>query len=421
MHVGVGPMPANSAICLVVERLRASALGTYGNTWFETRGLDCLASEAATLDHAVIDSPHLNRLCRSYWQALHALRPDSAGASFPGLPELLSRQPFVTALITDQPEVADHALAAAFTECVRVALPQRTSPAQQVHQTELARLLAIASDWLERHAARHPDAPFLLWVHARGMAGPWDAPLAFRKRLVDADDPQPPTTIEPPCRLLPDDFDPDDVFGTACAYAGQVLVLDECVEALLAQLRRSPFGETTLLTLIGAHGFPLGEHRQIGPAVETLYGETVHVPWLIRLPRASAALFRTQDLVQPADLAATLADWLGVALVPRQIDGSSLLPVIAGDPRPTREWVLSMSAYGERAIRTPAWLLRRAPAEPPELFAKPDDRWEVNNVADRCQEVAAGLMDAMDRLEEILASNGLAQLPPLAPCLVAGL
>ena len=48
---------------------------------------------------------------------------------------------------------------------------------------------------------------------------------------------------------------------------------------------------------------------------------------------------------------------------------------------------------GQRTIRTPAWYLRSAGE--PELFAKPDDRWEVNNVTCRCPEVVEGLQAAL--------------------------
>ena len=74
---------------------------------------------------------------------------------------------------------------------------------------------------------------------------------------------------------------------------------------------------------------------------------------------------------------------------------------------------------GQRALRTPGWYLRLAAA--PELFAKPDDRWEVNDVADRCD----GIVDALRRLagqyEELLQANRLEELPPLDETLLFGL
>ena len=71
-----------------------------------------------------------------------------------------------------------------------------------------------------------------------------------------------------------------------------------------------------------------------------------------------------------------------------------------------------------RAIRTPAWYLRHA-AEP-ELYAKPDDRWEVNDVADRCDEVVGLLEKALIEYEHSLRSGKLDDLLPLDEILLTG-
>ena len=52
-----------------------------------------------------------------------------------------------------------------------------------------------------------------------------------------------------------------------------------------------------------------------------------------------------------------------------------------------------------------------------ELFAKPDDRWEVNEVASRCGDVVEQLAAAADQFEQAAAAGTLATLPPLAEIL----
>ena len=64
-----------NAICLVFDRLHAGYVGAYGNSWIETPSFDRLASQAFLFDRALIDSPELERLYRSYWQGWHALCP----------------------------------------------------------------------------------------------------------------------------------------------------------------------------------------------------------------------------------------------------------------------------------------------------------------------------------------------------------
>ena len=80
---------------------------------------------------------------------------------------------------------------------------------------------------------------------------------------------------------------------------------------------------------------------------------------------------------------------------------------------------LCMAGDGGRAIRTPAWFLRTG--EQPELFAKPDDRWEVNDVASLCPEVVECLQDALAQFEAALPAGRTADLPPLADVLIHGL
>jgi hypothetical protein len=97
---------------------------------------------------------------------------------------------------------------------------------------------------------------------------------------------------------------------------------------------------------------------------------------------------------------------------------TSLLPLAQGNFAPLRDR-LCITGNRSQAIRTPAWFLRAGPR--PELFAKPDDRWEVNNVASLCPEVVECLHDALDQYEATLPAGRIADLPPLADVLRNGL
>ena len=85
-----------------------------------------------------------------------------------------------------------------------------------------------------------------------------------------------------------------------------------------------------------------------------------------------------------------------------------------GDRELLRDRALLISRH-DRAIRTPGWYLRRPDSGPAELYAKPSDRWEVNEVAKLLPEVTAGLQDALTELEQA----GEATLPPLPDLLVS--
>jgi hypothetical protein len=134
----------------------------------------------------------------------------------------------------------------------------------------------------------------------------------------------------------------------------------------------------------------------------------------MRFPCGLGRLGRSQALVMPADLPGTLVDWLGFD---RRLLGSpaitSLVPTVRGDGESIRDWI-GMRSLDDRAIRTPAWLLRQPKTGPVELYAKPGDRWEVNEVASLCGEIVAGLQAVLGQIEDPgQASESLSLAPAL--------
>jgi len=398
-----------NTICIVLDRWHAGYLGPYGNSWIETPTLNRLAVESFIFDQFLIDSPRLESLYRSCWQGVHPLRCDVSG---PTLIERLAQAGVRTALLTDEPAVANHPLARGFDPTLVMQRPGQAAVAEEIDGTHLARCTARLIDWLSR-----TRKPFFLWAHLAGLGGPWDAPLEFRRHYAAEDDPDPPTTAEVPSLLLAEGYDPDQLLGISQTYAGQVALWDTCLGALVEWLDSSPLRRDTLLVLLSARGFPLGEHRRVGPYDEALYGELVHVPLVLRLPDGLGAGFRTQALVQPADLMATLADWWQLSEVPLPPPAASLLPLVRDEVESIRDR-LCVAGGDHRAIRVPAWYLRNA--EKPELFVKPDDRWEVNDVADRCGAIAESLQQLLGEYEQAVASGQFDSLTPLEEILLVG-
>ena len=404
---------AMNAILLVVDRLHAGQVGAYGNTWIETPSLDRLAFESTIFDQCLIGSPRLESLYRSCWLGEHPLgKPESADER-PALPSRLEAAGVTTALVADEPAVLGHPLARAFHSVVPLDPPEQAQVADRIEGTHLARCFARIVEWLE--SAREP---FLLWCHLTGLGAPWDAPREFRTRYAEEEDPDPPEFAEVPCCMLNEDYDPDQLLGISQAYAGQVSLLDVCVGALLEWLQSDSVGQSTLLVLLSARGFPLGEHRRVGPYDESLYAELVQVPLLLRFPDLLGQGARTQALVQPADLYPTLLEWWEIARRPAGPGAASLVPLVREEIESTRDRLCIVQGGDQRAIRTPAWYLRDAAT--PELFVKPDDRWEVNDVSDLCAEVVQLLRQALDDYQSALRSGQPADLTPLDEILLFG-
>lgn len=415
-----------NAIVLAIDRLHAGYLGCYGNTWVATPEFNRLAAESFLFEQALIDTPHLAEIYESYWLGSHALerrgaRPDGAAS----LIELLGQAGVATTLISDEPEISRHALAGQFGEVIRLddadeSGAQPASSAADAAETRLAGFFAVASDWLA--SAR---GPFCLWLHVQSLGATWDAPYEFRRQYADEDEPAPPDFASAPSRELSEDFDPDELLGICQAYAGQASLLDLSLGGFLEAVRSSRGAAETLLAVTSTRGFPLGEHRRIGAENEALYGELVHVPWLLRLPDATGASDRSQALVQPPDLFGTLVDWWNLSRPARPGYGQSLLPLVRDEREALRDRACIARDDGQRAIRTPAWFLRvpartAESAHPPgaELFAKPDDRFEVNDVADRCAEAAEALQLALADFKAAAQAGALDRLAPLDASLV---
>jgi len=403
-------MPVRSAIVIVVDGLGAGALGPYGNTWIETRAANRLASQSIVVEQMIVDSPHPESVYRSYWQGLHALMPDDENAS--SLTEQLSDAGVESILVTDDPAIAAHPLARGFAERVRVPVAESTIAAEEIHQTQFAQVLASADDVLSR-----VGEPFLVWVHARGMYAPWDAPQSMREQMADEEDPLPPPFTDVPCTHLPADYDPDELLSLMQAYAGQVALWDTCLAAFLAGQSEDPISGDVALMLTSTRGFPLGEHLRVGAFDDALYTELVHVPWIARFPGERAVASRAQTLAQPADVFASLLEWFELDAATFAA-GRSLISWADGRADTLRDRACAV-AEGEVALRTPAWHFRHS--SPAELFVKPDDRWDANEVSDRCDDVVTELDQEAANFEAAAATGNLDELAPLSPLLREGL
>jgi hypothetical protein len=192
------------------------------------------------------------------------------------------------------------------------------------------------------------------------------------------------------------------------------MLLDECWTGLCEVIGDTDTYGDWLVMLIGARGFPLGEHGRVGGVDERLYAEQLHVPWLLRYPDRRGRLTRCASLVSHFDLLTTLASWLRAGsseseaanqsrtscpleLCDHGMDVGSLID------KPGHEWreALLSTAVGALSMRTQDWSLREMlddknvpnNLEAAELFVRPDDRWEANDVAARCPEVVAELSE----------------------------
>jgi arylsulfatase A-like enzyme len=401
-------MRATNVVVLVIDRLGAGWLGPYGNTWLDTPNFNRLAARSVMWETVLAESPDLAVSCHSFWTGRHAMEPDAAASG--ALPHLAAAAGATPVLVTDDREVADHPLAAGFSARHVVPVPPASVCVENIEQTGLFAVFDVARSILGER-----DGPQLLWLHSRGMGGPWDAPLALRYQFADEEDPEPPHLVEPPEVHLDEAFDPDMLLGFVHAYAGQVALADMCLGMLLNALDEDPPGDETLLIVTSPRGYPLGEHRRVGPCDEALYGELLHVPLFVRFPANDLALMRSQRISQSHEVYPLIAESCGWQTGRDQASGG-IVREFRGDELHS----LSLTAAigpGQRAIRTPAWFMRQSHQHGEtrrELFAKPDDRWEGNEVSSRCDIIVELLAAELDRFEAAARDGRLAETAPLA-------
>jgi len=318
-----------------------------------------------------------------------------------------------TILLTDEPQIAHHPLAEDFAEVIELDPPWAEHLAVEVEGTHFGRCFISLMDRLSTI-----EEPFFLWCHFGGLSKVWDAPFWFRRWYQLPGDPSPPKFVEAPRRTLDADYDPDELWGICQAYAGQVTLLDACLGAFCDFLEDLSFFRHTLLNVISAGGFPLGSRGRIG-GEKDLTSESVHVPWLLRLPDAAAAALRCQALVGPTDLWATLREWQQLGPIKPSPFAASVLSLVRQESTSLHDRLCLIDNTGVRAIRTPAWYLWAA--EQPQLYVKPDDQWEVNDVAPRLPHIVEGLQAALEQFVSRLLADCPDALPPLDDQLLKGL
>src|SRR5207249_3240119 len=110
------------------------------------------------------------------------------------------------------------------------------------------------------------------------------------------------------------------------SYAAAVTNWDARLGDIVQSLRDSGRLDDTLICVTASSGLPLGEHGQIGPYRPWLHEEVVHVPLLLRLPKAREAGLRIPGLTQPVDLIPTFQEFLGQ--IPEPGQGHNLWPLL---------------------------------------------------------------------------------------------
>lgn len=378
------------AIVLTFDRLSRRCLSFYGHEWIEAPNLERLAASSVVFDqHFATEIDSIGLLDNSVTSE-NRLRESGV---------------IVKKLVEDASPSSDES--------------SEDNPVE-LEASPFARLITQADGALADLAAGN-DASWLLWLKSAGIAWPCVATEEFAELYADE--------LEGEQAEFADEIKLAEI-----AYAACVTQLDHLVGRLLATLDRLfPVGRP-LLILAALAGESLGEleplpleHVDTSPTVETwkLRDEMVHTLLLVNQFGTSSVGSRRQELVQAIDILPTLLDWFNLGskqideVVAGKDDARSLLPLVRNEQFVGRNAVFLRDDEGHAAMRIRDFLLverdvaellnsarsiedhnsERADATgfSCQLFLKPEDVWEVNDVADQNPEQVANMREAIRR------------------------
>jgi arylsulfatase A-like enzyme len=410
-----------NAIVIAARGLPAGWLGAYGNEWVVTPHLDQLAAEGVAFDRHLSDRPDPDAAGRAWLTGRHQLGPDS-GAGSPVLLDGLRAAGVPTVLVrANYPDTDGPPLYYAGWAEVFDARPDADD------DSPLDAFLRALPGVLDRLAG---EPRWLLWVETDRLVPPWDVPQGvFEAYLDDDGDGEMPSDAEavtpfadPPTGRF-DRTDPAALDWLHRTLAAVVTAFDAELGRAFELFRACGLDRSAAWLATSDRGYPLGEHGQVGPFRPWLHQTVVQVPLLLRLPEGAVAGRRVSAFTQPADLAPTLLALLGAAPPAEPVHGFDLLPLTRGEVESVRPYACSaweVNGVTEGAIHTPGRTLivpgplpDADPPRLPQLYEKPEDRWEVNDLRPRAVEEAEALEAVLGAFVRAAQEPGPLVVPPL--------
>jgi arylsulfatase A-like enzyme len=347
-----GRLRGLNVMLIVLDAARAESFGCYGYGRPTTPAIDRLASEAVLFERAYTPAVYTLGAMSSLWTSQYPDRhhaevsyADRLPAGRLTLAEALGARGLKSAgFVANAMAGTAFGFERGFDEFHEVfrLFPELGSRGEAFRR--------VLPDWL----ARHRDGQFFAYVHLREPHFPYDPGPPFDTQFG----PDAPLTREQrrdrawytdvnQGRTVPR---PEEVAHLTRLYDGNLAYADREVGELRRALEETGLLDRTVLIVTADHGEQLYEHGYVSHSAQ-VYEQSTHVPLIVRFPAGKGPQgVRLPALVDLLDVAPTVLDVFGReagARGPREFQGRSLLPVIAGSaPKPA---VLSRTVW-ERPV-----------------------------------------------------------------------
>jgi arylsulfatase A-like enzyme len=233
--------------------------------------------------------------------------------------------------------------------------------------------MSAACRWLDDNAGYHER--FMLFVDEFDPHEPFDTPEPYASMY----DPhwEGPRMIWPPYAV-------GAVAGGVISeregrhiraqYGAKLTLIDHWLGRLLDGIDRHGLWDSTAVIVCTDHGHYLGEKDTFGKPAQPIYEPLGHIPLMIAWPGVEPG--SRAALSTNVDLFATLADLFGIEVAHRT-HGRSLIPILAGETRSVRDYLLSGVWGREIHYLDGRFKYARAPEGPNAPLSMWSNRWST--------------------------------------------
>ncbi|MBI4514757.1 MAG: sulfatase [Deltaproteobacteria bacterium] len=305
-------------VVVLIDTLRADHTSLLGYHLPTTPNLEQLARDGVTFTQAHTPAPWTRPSVTSLLTSLDPLthrvvdRVDRLPQQITTWPEVIRRQGFRTAAVSTNPNVLPlWGLAQGFGRFIDLDSFRwlENSDAQQV----FARAERLLDD---------EPLPLFLYLHVNDPHGPYDPPPPAARQLFPDYSPQSPG------RNLRATDPPAVIAAAVRRYDGEIRHADAALGQFIERLRARGLYDNAAIAVVGDHGEEFTDHGDISHG-KTLFEEMLHVPLLIKFPKAAHRGERVARMSSLTDVLPTLAAAMGWPSPPA-IAGQDLMPAMAG-------------------------------------------------------------------------------------------
>lgn len=446
------PQPLPDIVFILIDTLRADALGSWGNPREISPALDTIADEGVVFERCMSVAPwtlpSIATLFTGYYPAVHKTTNYTQAArmnrglrakmsmlgdeTFTTMAEILQAAGYTTAgFVANKLVLAEYGFAQGFDH-FDAGFAGNSPPGNLLNEA--------AFEWLATYDA---SKPLFLYLHYMDVHGPYLSGPEFTNPLVEAVEALPEKHrmsprqlaqmsgfIRKPNRHIDDQQRYQRLENCyeywRARYEAGVAQADFHIDRMIARLEQLGIWKDAFVIVTSDHGEALGEH-DLWDHGFSLHQTDIHVPLILRRPGVLPVGRRVTTMVSLIDVLPTLLAPLGLP-GPDNVQGRSLLTLLDTPPSEPPvayfDSVKTMRPAHEAVIRG-EWKLIRIerpdavspqPAYRYQLYHLPTDPTELHSRADeQPQRVAAlnALIDQHKKRNAMLKPGHVAELAPV--------